>query len=269
MTPTPPPPPLTLSSPPKKNSKKKNPQVSSINAFTSIFAGLGVFSILGHLAHTSGVSVDAVVADGLGLAFIAYPAGLSLLPAPQFFCMCFFAMLFCLGVDSEFAMVEVVLTLVKDMKVDIPQERLAAVLCFGGFCCGLIYTTDAGIYWFSWTNDWSATFLLLIVIIGECAAVTLYTPKRFCAEFEMLCKQRIHPMWFKIITKVTLPASCILLIISIGEYVSIIFSLHAVLLETRIIKPTFNRLIPTIFSPFKITYTKFRSHTVFGCVQRK
>ena len=49
------------------------------------------------------------------------------------------------------------------------------------------------------------------------------------------------------------------------------FSLHVVLLETRVIKPTFNRLIPTIFSsPLKITCAKIQiSYTVFGCVQRK
>ena len=43
-------------------------------------------------------------------------------------------------------------------------------------------------------------------------------------------------------------------------------SLHVVLLETRVIKPTFNRLIPTIFSsPLKITCAKIQiSYTVLA-----
>ena len=41
-------------------------------------------------------------------------------------------------------------------------------------------------------------------------------------------------------------------------------ALHVVLLATRIIKPTFNRPIPTIFSPLKITRAKIqKSHTLF------
>eukprot|EP01061_Rhynchopus_euleeides_P045445 TRINITY_DN8154_c2_g1_i1.p1 TRINITY_DN8154_c2_g1~~TRINITY_DN8154_c2_g1_i1.p1 ORF type:complete len:578 (+),score=188.13 TRINITY_DN8154_c2_g1_i1:246-1979(+) len=189
--------------------------VPAINAFTSFFAGFGVFSILGHLAHASGTSVESVTKDGLGLAFIAYPAGLSLLPAPQFFCMCFFAMMFCLGVDSEFATVEVILTLVKDMKMKIPQEHLAAVLCFAGLCCGMIYATDAGIYWFSWTNDWSATFLLLIVVIFECIAVLFfYGQDRFSREFLTLCKRHIQPGWFFLLKYVTIPFCTALLAVN-------------------------------------------------------
>ena len=40
------------------------------------------------------------------------------------------------------------------------------------------------------------------------------------------------------------------------------FPLHAVILETRIIKPTFNRMIPTIFS-FKIHFASNSDHTLF------
>ena len=47
---------------------------------------------------------------------------------------------------------------------------------------------------------------------------------------------------------------------------SIFFPVHVVLLETRIIKPTFNRLIPTIFSSPLKSPPKFRSHTLFLAV---
>ena len=69
------------------------------NCFTSIFAGFGVFSFLGHMAFKfdledyssiifilrNCMSVDSVVRSGPGLAFIAYPEAMGLLPASQLF----------------------------------------------------------------------------------------------------------------------------------------------------------------------------------------
>eukprot|EP01064_Diplonema_japonicum_P010383 TRINITY_DN17640_c0_g1_i1.p1 TRINITY_DN17640_c0_g1~~TRINITY_DN17640_c0_g1_i1.p1 ORF type:complete len:469 (+),score=54.55 TRINITY_DN17640_c0_g1_i1:42-1448(+) len=161
--------------------------VPAINSFTSIFAGFAIFSILGHLAHASGVDVSEVADGSTGLAFIAYPAGLSLLPVPQFFSICFFLMLFCLGVDSEFATVEVILTFVKDMKVPINQQHLAGIICIAGFFCGLIFATDAGLFWFEWLDHWCSTFSLMFVVLIECITVAhLYGDKRFTGVFAAL-----------------------------------------------------------------------------------
>ena len=55
-----------------------------------------------------------LVAGGQGLAFISYPDALSQLPVPQLFTIMFFFMLFLLGIDSEFALLETVLTCVYD-----------------------------------------------------------------------------------------------------------------------------------------------------------
>ena len=52
--------------------------------------------------------------SGQGLAFISYPDALSTLPVPQLFTVMFFFMLFLLGIDSEFALLETVLTCIYD-----------------------------------------------------------------------------------------------------------------------------------------------------------
>ena len=54
---------------------------------------------------------------GEGLAFVVFPHGLTQLPAARFFAVCFFLLLLCLGLNSQFAMVEVGVTLAQDVGV--------------------------------------------------------------------------------------------------------------------------------------------------------
>ena len=88
--------------------------ISSLDFVTSIIASVLVFSILGAQSKETGVPLENLVAGGQGLAFIAYPDALSQLPVPQLFTVMFFFMLFLLGIDSEFALLETVLTCVYD-----------------------------------------------------------------------------------------------------------------------------------------------------------
>ena len=58
--------------------------------------------------------INELIPSGQGLAFISYPDALSTLPVPQLFTVMFFFMLFLLGIDSEFALLETVLTCIYD-----------------------------------------------------------------------------------------------------------------------------------------------------------
>lgn len=52
--------------------------VASLDTFTSLFAGLTIFGILGHLAHQLGTDdIASVVNGGPGLAFISYPEAIA------------------------------------------------------------------------------------------------------------------------------------------------------------------------------------------------
>ena len=88
--------------------------ISSLDFLTSIIAGVLVFSILGHQAHEADLKIEDLVEGGQGLAFIAYPDALTQLPVPQLWTVMFFFMLFLLGIDSEFALLETVLTCIYD-----------------------------------------------------------------------------------------------------------------------------------------------------------
>lgn len=66
------------------------------------------------MAHNMGVPVGEVVQSGPGLAFIAYPEAVLLMPLPQLWAVLFFVMMFILGIGSQFAGVQAINTAIID-----------------------------------------------------------------------------------------------------------------------------------------------------------
>ena len=96
------------------------------------------------MAHELGVEVEDVAGDGgSGLAFIAYPDLVTRFPAAPFWSILFFSMLFTLGLDSQFAITETVLTGITDFEPRLRKYKtyVVGVICTIGFLCGLPLTT--------------------------------------------------------------------------------------------------------------------------------
>ncbi|KAF6027558.1 hypothetical protein EB796_014139 [Bugula neritina] len=94
--------------------------VSFGNCLTSFFAGFVIFSYLGFLATEANQPVESVVSSGTGLAFIVYTRAVDSIPVAPLWSILFFLMLITLGLDSEFALVETLLTSYMDF---FPQHR--------------------------------------------------------------------------------------------------------------------------------------------------
>jgi len=86
------------------------------------------------MAHVLNTKVKVLASSGPGLAFIAYPAALALLPVPQLWSVLFFLMMIMLGLDSQYAYVEIIMTGFTDSWPSLRAHKqllLGCVLVFG------------------------------------------------------------------------------------------------------------------------------------------
>ncbi|XP_074836578.1 sodium-dependent proline transporter-like isoform X2 [Carettochelys insculpta] len=164
------------------------------NCCTSFFAGFAIFSVLGHMAWRKSVPVGEVADSGPGLAFVAYPEALALLPGSAFWSVLFFLMLFTLGVDTLFGNMEGITTAVLDEFPALRDWRrktlFLGALCFAFYLLGLLLITEGGIYWFTLIDAYSTSFGLIIIALFMCVGIAFfYGVNQFCQDIiDMICR---------------------------------------------------------------------------------
>ncbi|XP_071786818.1 sodium- and chloride-dependent glycine transporter 1-like [Asterias amurensis] len=147
-------------------------------AFTSIFSGFVMFSIVGFMAHDSNTSVEKVVDAGYGLAFVVFPEAVSRMWLPQLWSFLFFFMLIILGLDSQFVCLETLITALTDELAAIwPKTRRWKWLITLGTCCtmfvvGLPLVTQGGIYVMTLLDWYLSGFSPMVTTITETLVVS-------------------------------------------------------------------------------------------------
>ncbi|CAN8006031.1 unnamed protein product, partial [Ixodes pacificus] len=118
--------------------------IACTDLFVSLLGGVVVFSVLGNMAHNLGVAVPDVVSSGFGLAFVTYPQAVTLIPWSNFWAVAFFLMLVFLALGSEFAVVEAIVTPLKDQFEVLANNKtkVALFMCTLLFVLGLPLTTQ-------------------------------------------------------------------------------------------------------------------------------
>lgn len=140
------------------------------NSFYEVCAGFGVFSILGYMATRQNREIQEVVSSGIGLAFVAYPKAISLLPHGHLFGFLFFLLLIIAGISSTISIIEAFTSAILD-KFALPRKGVITVLCVLGFCGSLLFTTNAGVLWLDIVDHFLNQYGLITVGILEALVV--------------------------------------------------------------------------------------------------
>ncbi|XP_066285912.1 sodium- and chloride-dependent glycine transporter 1-like isoform X2 [Branchiostoma lanceolatum] len=198
------------------NTHRDSVFIALTNCCTSVFAGVVVFSILGHMAHKLDMDVKDVVANGPGLVFVAYPEALTLLPVAPLWSVLFFFMIFTVGLDTQFVMLETCITGICDEFPHIMQKYKTWVLLavsVGMYLLGLTCVTNAGMYWLNLMDWYSAGFSLMVLAFFMCIAISwVYGFQRFCKNVqEMIGYQPNY--YFKICWAVISPMVLLFIVV--------------------------------------------------------
>ncbi|XP_033746296.1 sodium-dependent proline transporter-like [Pecten maximus] len=195
--------------------------VSLGDGLTSIFGGFVVFSYLGYMAGQLGVGVKDVARSGAGLAFVVYPAAVNNLPPATLWSILFFFMLITLGLDSEFAMLETVLTGLTDYFPSLRPKKsyVILVVCIIFFLLGLPITTSGGMYWLQLLDHYVGSWSLLVIGLTEVMVINfIYGINRFFSDITVM--QGYRPsIWWKICWLGISPAGMVfILVFSFVDY---------------------------------------------------
>uniref|UniRef100_A0A4W2BSN5 Transporter n=1 Tax=Bos indicus x Bos taurus TaxID=30522 RepID=A0A4W2BSN5_BOBOX len=185
-----------------------------LNSGTSFVAGFAIFSVLGFMAYEQGVPIAEVAESGPGLAFIAYPKAVTMMPLSPLWATLFFMMLIFLGLDSQFVCVESLVTAVVDMYPKVfrrgyRRELLILALSVTSYFLGLVMLTEGGMYIFQLFDSYAASGMcLLFVAIFECICIGwVYGSNRFYDNIEDMIGYRPLSL-IKWCWKVVTPGIC-------------------------------------------------------------
>uniref|UniRef100_A0A8B9PST6 Solute carrier family 6 member 9 n=1 Tax=Apteryx owenii TaxID=8824 RepID=A0A8B9PST6_APTOW len=184
--------------------------ISITNCATSVYAGFVIFSILGFMANHLGVDVSKVADHGPGLAFVAYPEALTLLPISPLWSILFFFMLILLGLGTQFCLLETLVTAIVDEVGNEWIIRRKTFVTLGvavaGFLLGIPLTTQAGIYWLLLMDNYAASFSLVVISCIMCVAIMyIYGHHNYFKDIEMMLGFP-PPIFFQICWRFISPA---------------------------------------------------------------
>ncbi|KAK2574017.1 Sodium-dependent dopamine transporter [Acropora cervicornis] len=136
---------------------------------------------------------------GPGLAFVVYPEAIAQMPISPLWAILFFFMLLTLGLDSQFGMMEAVITgFVDEYRIFMKHKELfiliACTLCF---LLGLSCTTQGGAYVLNLFDYQSGGVSLLFLAFFETVTLAwIYGTDRFALDIEKMIGHRPGAWWW-------------------------------------------------------------------------
>jgi len=142
--------------------------VAFSNSGFEVFNSIGIFSILGFMALTTGVNFNQLVTEGTGLAFVVFPQVFNVMGSaayiigPLFFICILFA-----GITSIIALIESVTYPVSD-KFNFSRKKSATIVSVTGVLISSLFATASGSMILGIFDAFLNNFALLFAVLLEC-----------------------------------------------------------------------------------------------------
>jgi NSS family neurotransmitter:Na+ symporter len=175
-----------------------------INSGYSLFAGLAVFSVLGFMARSYGKPVSEVVSQSIGLAFVAYPKAVSLIPNGNLFGAIFFISLVVAGLSSSISIVEAFTSAMVD-KFGVKRKPFITSVSILGFLGSVIFTTQAGLLWLDIVDHFLTHYGLVVIGILECILVGWFFRLKVLRKHINKISSLKLGVWWEILVKYFIP----------------------------------------------------------------
>ncbi|MCF7907521.1 MAG: sodium-dependent transporter [Candidatus Omnitrophica bacterium] len=188
--------------------------ISGVNSLFSLFAGFGVFAVLGYMAHTTGQPISEVVSESIGLAFVAFPKAISLLPyLAKFFGIVFFGSLVIAGLSSSISIVEAFTSGLVD-KFHYSRKSVVSALSILGFLGGVVFATQGGLYWLDIVDHFLTQYGLVAAAIFECILLGwIYKSNKLRGHINHYSSWRLRG-WWDICVKFVIPLILLIIFVS-------------------------------------------------------
>jgi NSS family neurotransmitter:Na+ symporter len=142
-----------------------------VDTIVSVVAGLAIFGTLGYMTAQTNKPFEQVVQHGIGLAFVAYPQAIGLLPRfSRLFGVLFFLTLMVAGIASTISILEAFSAAVID-KFHYPRKAVVTVLSILGFLGGIVFATGGGFAWLDIVDHFLNHYGLFAACILQCILV--------------------------------------------------------------------------------------------------
>ena len=142
--------------------------VAFSNSGFEVFNSIGIFSILGFMALSTGLNFNQLVTEGSGLAFIVFPQVFNIMgPSSQIIGPLFFLCILFAGITSIMALLEGVCYSISE-KFDFSRKKTATIVCIVGVLISSIFATGAGSMILGVFDAFLNNFALLFAVLLEC-----------------------------------------------------------------------------------------------------
>ncbi len=198
---------------PKKTNITKNAILTGlINSGYSIFAGFAVFATLGYMAAAEGKPIAEVVDKSIGLAFIAYPKAVMLMPGGAVFGAIFFLCLFIAGLSSSISIMGAFTSAIMD-KFNMSRQRVVNIVTVAGFLGSLVFATRGGLHWLDIADHFLLNYGLVVVGIAECILVGWFFDVKALREHVNRVSSIRLGRWWDLLIKFGIPTILLVILV--------------------------------------------------------